>query len=81
MREQAGLIKVEVSRLIEDVGRLKERVGDLQKHFGAAAIDVEKLGVSADKIVKRAVRIESLDLEEAPAIVVNEIRPKLVERG
>ena len=81
MREQAGLIKVEVSRLLEDVGRLKERVGDLQKHFGAAAIDVEKLGVSADKIIKRAVRIESLDLEEAPAIVVNEIRPKLVERG
>ena len=81
MREQAGLIKVEVSRLLEDVGRLKERVGDLQKHFGAAAIDVEKLGVSADKIVKRAVRIESLDLEEAPAIVVSEIRPKLVERG
>ena len=81
MREQAGLIKVEVSRLLEDVGRLKERVGDLQKHFGAAAIDVEKLGVSADKIVKRAVRIESLDLEEAPAIVVSEIRPTLVERG
>ena len=37
--EQAGLIKVEVTKLLDDVGRLKERVGDLQKHFGAAAGD------------------------------------------
>ena len=80
MREQAGVIKVEVSRLLEDVGRLKERVGDLQKHFGLAAADLDKLGVSADKINKRGLRIESLDLEEPPA--QNETpRPTLVERG
>ncbi len=78
MREQAGLIKVEVTRLLEDVGRLKERVGDLQKHFGMAATDLEKLGVSADKITRRGLRIESLELEE-PA--VEAVRPKLVERG
>ena len=64
MREQAGLIKVEVTRLLEDVGRLKERVGDLQKHFGLANADLEKLGVSADKINRRGLRIESLDLTE-----------------
>jgi len=78
MREQAGLIKVEVTRLLEDVTRLKERVGDLQKHFGAASGDLEKLGVSADKIVKRGVRIESLDLVEPPKIAVEPAKPRLV---
>ncbi len=80
MREQAGLIKVEVTRLLEDVERLKDRVGDLQKHFGAAATDLEKLGVSVDKITRRALRIESLELEE-PAAAVDVVRPKLVERS
>ena len=78
MREQAGLIKVEVTRLLEDVTRLKERVGDLQKHFGAASGDLEKLGVSADKIVKRGVRIESLDLVEPAKIAAEPAKPRLV---
>ncbi|MGQ0485982.1 MAG: DNA recombination protein RmuC [Hyphomicrobiales bacterium] len=78
MREQAGLIKVEVTRLLEDVTRLKERVCDLQKHFGAATGDLEKLGVSADKIVKRGVRIESLDLTEPAKIAVEPAKPRLV---
>jgi DNA recombination protein RmuC len=77
MREQAGLIKVEVIRLLEDVARLKERVGDLQKHFGAAAGDLEKLAVSADKITRRGARIESVELEDEAEIT----RPKLVERS
>ena len=72
MREQAHVIKIEVTRLLEDVGRLKERVGDLQKHFGNANADLEKLSLSAEKIVKRGLRIESLDLEEPLA------KPKLV---
>jgi DNA recombination protein RmuC len=68
MREQAGLIKGEVVRLLEDMARLKERIGDLQRHFGAASSDLEKLNVSADKVSKRALKIESLELEEdAPA--------------
>ena len=80
MREQAGLIKLEVTRLLDDVGRLKERVGDLQKHFGLAADDLEKLGVSAGKINRRGLRIESLDLTE-PLLPEEVPRPKLVERG
>ena len=78
MREQAGLIKVEVARLLEDVTRLKERVGDLQKHFGAASGDLDKLGISADKIVKRGARIEGLDLVEPPKIAVEPAKPRLV---
>lgn len=79
MREQAGLIKVEVTRLLEDVDRLKDRVGDLQKHFSLAAGDLEKLGVSADKITRRGARIESLELEQGE--VTEAARPKLVERS
>ncbi len=80
MREQAGLIKIEVTRLLDDVARLKERTTDLQKHFGLAAADLEKLGASAEKISRRGARIESLDLEE-PAGQTELPRPKLVERG
>ena len=79
MREQTGLIKVEVSRLMEDVVRLKDRVGDLQKHFGLAAGDLEKLGITADKITRRGARIESLDLVQPDA--AEAVRPKLVERS
>jgi DNA recombination protein RmuC len=80
MREQAGLIKVEVIRLLEDVGRLKDRVLDLQRHFGQASGDLEKLGTSADKITKRALKIEQLDLDEGkPAEIEPPApRPRLV---
>ena len=80
MREQAGLIKKEVAALLDDVGRLKERVGDLQRHFGLAAGDLEKLGLSADKISKRAHRIEQVDLAEEPvaATLPEPQRPRLV---
>ncbi len=80
MREQAGLIKLEVTRLLEDVARLKERASDLNRHFGLAADTLEKLGVSAGKINRRGLRIESLDLTE-PLLPEDMPRPKLVERG
>jgi DNA recombination protein RmuC len=79
MREQAGVIKVEVSRLLEDVGRLKERVLDLQRHFGQASGDLEKLGLSADKITKRGLRIEQLDVEEPQQIAGDEAQLRLVQ--
>ncbi len=66
MRDQAHVIKAEVAKLMEDVGRLKERAADLRRHFDMANGDLEKLGISADRITKRGNRIESLDLEETP---------------
>jgi DNA recombination protein RmuC len=63
MREQAGLIQREVGTLMQDVNRLHERVLDLQRHFGLANADVEKILTSTDKIASRGRKIENLDLE------------------
>jgi DNA recombination protein RmuC len=79
MREQAGVIKIEVVRLLEDVARLKDRVLDLQRHFGQASGDLEKLGLSADKITKRGLRIEQLDVEEPAKVASDEAQLRLVQ--
>ncbi|MHA1598313.1 MAG: DNA recombination protein RmuC, partial [Alphaproteobacteria bacterium] len=39
MREQAGLIQAEVLKMLEDVGRMDDRVGNLESHFGQAVKD------------------------------------------
>jgi DNA recombination protein RmuC len=64
MREQAGVIQREVGHLMTDVARLAERVRDLDKHFTLAAKDVEMILTSVDKVVKRAKRIDAVDLAE-----------------
>ena len=80
MRDQAHVIKAEVGKLMEDVTRLKDRAMDLRRHFDMANGDLEKLGVSADRISKRGVRIESLDLEEVDA-KLEAPRPRLITTG
>jgi DNA recombination protein RmuC len=66
MREQAHLIQREVVHLMEDTGRLRDRVLDLQRHFGQANADIEKILTSSDRIAARGRKIETLDFEEAP---------------
>jgi DNA recombination protein RmuC len=61
MREAAHEIRTEVGHLMQDVTRLRERVLNLQKHFGQANEDVSQILVSAEKVVKRGGRIESLE--------------------
>jgi DNA recombination protein RmuC len=81
MREQADRIRAEVGALVADVARLRERVGDLGKHFALAGDDVAKVLVSADKIARRGTRLEQLEFEAsappAPALPVaaNDERP------
>ncbi len=65
MREAAGLIKQEVSYLMEDMQRLRERVLNLQKHFGQANRDMEQISTSSEKILSRGARIEALDFNES----------------
>ena len=64
MREQAGLIQTEVGKMMVDVYRLRDRVLDLQKHFGQTAGDIDKILISADKVTSRGRRIEQVELED-----------------
>src|SRR5690606_33137296 len=50
MREQAHLIQGEVSRLMEDLSRLDERVRKLQGHFALTARDIEQIVTSTEKV-------------------------------
>jgi DNA recombination protein RmuC len=49
--------------MTDDLGRLRDRVLKLQQHFGQANEDVRQILISADKIDKRAARIEGLDFD------------------
>ncbi|PLX37954.1 MAG: DNA recombination protein RmuC [Hyphomicrobiales bacterium] len=67
MREEAHIIQREVVRLVDDVNRLRDRVLNLQKHFGQANRDVEQILISSDKITTRGGKIESMELDDTPA--------------
>jgi DNA recombination protein RmuC len=64
MREAADQIRTEVVGMTDDLARLRERVLKLQQHFGQANEDVRQILISADKIDKRAARIEDLDFDK-----------------
>ncbi len=55
--------------MLQDVIRLDERVGKLQKHFDQATDDVRQIRISTEKVGKRAEKIEELQLgdDAAPA--------------
>ncbi len=63
MREQAHQIQAEVARLLEDVTRMRERVGKLDQHFRQVQDDVAQVVTSATKINKRGDRIVALEFE------------------
>jgi DNA recombination protein RmuC len=65
MRDAADQIRTEVMNLGDDLGRLRDRVLKLQTHFGQANEDVRQILISADKIEKRAGRIEELDFSKS----------------
>ena len=62
LREQAHLIRAEMHALSDDIQRLDERVGKLQRHFEQATEDVRQVRISTEKIGKRAERMEELQL-------------------
>ena len=63
MRAQADRIRAEVGALVADVSRLRERVGELSRHFAMVGDDVAKVLISADKIARRGLRLEQLDFD------------------
>ncbi len=70
MREQAGVIQKEVGLLIDDIGRLDERVENLGRHFKQAGEDIESIKISSAKVGRRVQRIEAIELgeQEHPAL-------------
>jgi DNA recombination protein RmuC len=64
MREQAHLIQAEVSRILDDVRRLRERVMKLDGHFRQVGDDVGQVVTSAEKVLKRGERIEAMEFEQ-----------------
>jgi DNA recombination protein RmuC len=79
MRDAADQIRTEVLNLGDDLGRLRDRVLKLQKHFSDANEDVRQILISADKIEKRAGRIEELDFSKSDAPAAE--MPRLVKSG
>lgn len=77
MREQAGVIQIEVLKLLEDVDRLDQRVGKLQTHFTQAQKDIGDIQTSTGKITRRAEKIEDIQInDETPA---SDLNPPLAE--
>jgi len=68
----------EVGLLVDDVGRLQERVENLRKHFNQADGDIRQIETSTEKITSRGGRIADVDLGEALAETPT---PKLVSNN
>jgi DNA recombination protein RmuC len=67
MREQAGLIQVEISVMLKDVDRMMDRVRKLESHFDQADRDIKDIRISASKISSRGTKIEELELDDGPS--------------
>jgi DNA recombination protein RmuC len=82
MREAADQIRTEVGRMMDDLGRLRERVLKLQQHHGQTGEDLRQIMISSDKIEKRAAMIEELDFgnEDAAPSASNVIAAPLQRR-
>ena len=68
MREQAHLVQQEVGKMLEDVGRLDDRVRKLQTHFTQASNDIEDIVVSGRKITGRGEKIRMVEVADGEAV-------------
>jgi DNA recombination protein RmuC len=67
IREEAQVIQIEVSKLLDDVNRLRARVEKLDTHFRQAQDDIGQIKTSSDKISARGQKIEALEFEDGEA--------------
>src|SRR5262249_28590357 len=84
MREAADKIHAEVGHLADDIERLRERVMNLQRHFGQANEDVRQILISAEKVEKRAARIKDVEFdgtERTEAVVIPAPLPRRLQAG
>jgi len=64
MRDQAHAIHAEVGKLLNDVRLLAERTAKLESHFRQAQDDVGQIATSAEKVTRRAARIDAMEFSE-----------------
>jgi DNA recombination protein RmuC len=86
MREQAGVIQVEVQKMLEDVHRLDERVGKMQNHFNAVTSDINQIRTSTGKITNRGEAILEVELADEDQLsstnaAAGAAPPKAVQSG
>jgi DNA recombination protein RmuC len=81
MREATDLIRTEVGHMMKDVKLLGERVRKLQTHFGQANEDLGNILTSANRIEKRAVKIEELEFDGDETLATNVIAAPLRKVG
>ncbi len=67
MREQAHIIQQEVAKLMDDVGRLDDRVRKLDVHFKQANKDIDDILVSSRKITGRGEKIAAVEVANGEA--------------
>ncbi|MEP4380120.1 MAG: DNA recombination protein RmuC [Alphaproteobacteria bacterium] len=65
MKEAAGVIQIEVMKMLEDVERLEKRVGHLEAHFALAEKDIREIRTSTGKITRRGDQIQDIQLGES----------------
>ena len=62
-RKQVHIIQAHLSDLAQDFNRFKGRFANLAKHIDQAAVDVQQIHTSADKISNRFEKIEQVELQ------------------
>lgn len=77
LRAEAHAIRRELGLLHNDVERLSQRVGSLDRHFARAQKDVEEIRISADRARGRARRLETIDFaaEDPPRQLAADAEP------
>jgi DNA recombination protein RmuC len=64
MREAADQIRAEVGHLMDDLGRLGDRVRKLQTHFNQANEDIRQAIISMEKVERRGERIREVEFDD-----------------
>jgi DNA recombination protein RmuC len=81
MREAADLIRDEVGHLMNDIGRLGERVRKLQQHFNQSNEDIRQTIISIEKIEARSERIRQVEVGGLEPAANDIAPPRLLEAG
>ena len=68
MSEMAGAVQSEVSKMMDDVGRLDDRVSKLINHFTQAQSDLNAIQISSRKITSRGQKIEEIEVSKLPSV-------------